>query len=89
MKRRDCLKLGASSATAHDAYLYVLPLLTMEATRALTLAKGAESNVLYARLHVADVSVGLITAPNTDTLFSSPWFDLIADPVTFTLIPRA
>jgi hypothetical protein len=70
---------------AYDAWLYVLPLLTMASTRALMLAKGARPNVLYARPRLADASSRLVTEPNNDTLYASAWLDLSAGPVTFML----
>lgn len=72
-------------AIAHDGWLYVLPLLTMAATRARMLANAASPNVLYARPRLADAASRLVTAPNNDTLYATAWLDLSAGPATFVL----
>jgi hypothetical protein len=80
--------LGATSelrAIAHDAYLYVLPLLEMAATRAKRIAAGAAENVLYTRGNLADASTRSVTTPNNDTLISGAWIDLTAGPAVFTV----
>jgi len=70
---------------ARDAYLYVLPLLEMAATRDRLLARGASQNAVYHRRDVADASSRSVTSPNNDTLYSTAWLDLTAGPVTVTL----
>ncbi len=70
---------------ARDAYLYVLPLLEMAATRDRLLARGASQNMIYHRRDLADASSRSVTSPNNDTLYSSAWLDLTAGPVTATL----
>jgi hypothetical protein len=80
--------LGEASdlrAIARLAYLYVLPLLEMAATRERLLSKGASQNVLYARPDLADPASRSVTTPNNDTLYSSAWIDLSAGPVSFAL----
>src|SRR5579864_2419641 len=70
---------------ARDAYLYVLPLLEMAATRDRLLARGASQNVIYHRRELADASSRSVTSPNNDTLYSAGWLDLTQGPVTATL----
>jgi len=71
-------------AIARDAFIYVLPLLEMAATRAKPLAMGASQNMLYARRTLADAASRSVTSPNNDTLYCSAWLDLTAGPVTVT-----
>jgi hypothetical protein len=101
MTRRGFLALGAAAAAlsrgpafaatselraiARDAYLYVLPLLEMAATREKISSMGAAQNVLHARSNLADASSRTVTTPNNDTLYSSAWIDLTAGPAIFTL----
>jgi hypothetical protein len=61
---------------ARDAYLYVLPLLEMAATRDRLLSRGAAQNVIYHRRDLADSSSRSVTSPNNDTLYSAAWLDL-------------
>jgi hypothetical protein len=72
-------------AIAYLAYLYVLPLLEMAATRERLISKGASQNVLYARRDLADPSSRSVTTPNNDTLYSSAWMDLSVGSVSFAL----
>jgi hypothetical protein len=71
-------------ALARDAFIYVLPLLEMAATRTRLLKMGASQNTLYARRNLADASSRSVTSPNNDTLYSAAWLDLTAGPVTAT-----
>jgi len=70
---------------ARDAFLYVLPLLEMAATRDRLLARGASQNVIYHRRDLADATSRSVTSPNNDTLYSAAWLDLTAGPVTAAL----
>jgi hypothetical protein len=70
---------------ARDAFLYVLPLLEMAATRDRLLARGAAQNVIYHRRELADASSRSVTSPNNDTLYSAAWLDLTQGPVAATL----
>src|SRR5438874_6055527 len=70
---------------ARDAYLYVLPLLEMAATRTRLLTMGASQNTLYSRRNLADAASRSVTSPNNDTLYSAAWLDLTAGAVTATL----
>jgi hypothetical protein len=72
-------------AVARLAYLYVLPLLEMAATREKLISKGASQNVLYSQRNLADPSSRSVTTPNNDTLYSSAWIDLTAGPISFAL----
>jgi len=76
---------GDLKTIARDAYIYVLPLLEMSATRARLTAMGASQNVLYARRNLADASSRSVTSPNNDTLYSSAWLDLTTGPAIFAL----
>jgi hypothetical protein len=69
---------------ARDAWLYVLPLLEMAATRARLFSMGAAQNTIYNRRTLADASSRSVTSPNNDTLYSTAWLDLSAGPVTAT-----
>jgi len=69
---------------ARDAFIYVLPLLEMAATRAKLLGMGASQNTLYSRRNLADASSRSVTSPNNDTLYSAAWLDLTAGPVDVT-----
>jgi len=69
---------------ARDAFIYVLPLLEMAATRTKLLGMGASQNTLYSRRNLADASSRSVTSPNNDTLYSAAWLDLTAGPVDVT-----
>src|SRR5437868_6339531 len=83
-----CPALAASGdlrVIARDAFIYVLPLIEMAATRGRAIAAGGAQNTLYSRRTLADHTSRGVTSPNNDTLYSSAWLDLTAGPVTFTL----
>src|SRR5437868_6264025 len=61
---------------ARDAFIYVLPLLEMAATRTKLLGMGASQNTLYSRRNLADASSRSVTSPNNDALYSAAWLDL-------------
>lgn len=77
---------------ARDAWIYVLPLIEMAATRAGTLNPPAPRPPLAPNSfrHARTLTTPqdrLVTAPNNDTLFSNAWIDLTQGPVALTIPP--
>jgi hypothetical protein len=83
---------GKLRRAARDAWIYVLPLIEMAATRAGTLNPPAPREPLAPNKfrHARSLTTPqdrLVTAPNNDTLFSNAWVDLTRGPVTLTIPP--
>jgi hypothetical protein len=77
---------GADFKTiARDAWLYGLPLIEMEVTRARHFKGGAKPNVFAGGRALADHTSRNVTTPNNDTLYRSAWVDLSGGPVTLTV----
>jgi len=70
----------------YDALVYALPSYEMSATRARALAAGLAQNVFLHSRRLSTAKSRAVTAPNTDTLYSTAWLDL-AEPVEIAL-PR-
>ena len=73
-------------ALASDAYIYGYPLVTMEMTRRVMTNVAAPQGtrapmgqIIKAR-HYPDASFRDVTAPNADTLYTTAWLDLGAEP---------
>jgi hypothetical protein len=70
------------------AALYALPLVIMDLTREESLAaSGATPNQFFHVPVLANDSFRTVVRPNVDTLYSSAWLDLTAEPVVMTLPP--
>lgn len=67
--------------SAHDAYLFTVPLVIMETFRRRRLTGGEMNQLFHARDLLTDRS-RQITAPNNDTLYTDAWLDLTKGPVT-------
>lgn len=82
---------GSLRAAARDAWLYVLPLIEMAATRAGSLQPRRGTplapNAFHHSRELNSPRNRLVTSPNNDTLFSSAWVDLTAGPVSLTIPP--
>ena len=80
---------GEVKTAAREAWLYGLPMIEMAGTRARALggplSPGA-NRFVHARRLAGPESRG-VTAPNSDTLYSSAWLDLTQGPVTLTIPP--
>ncbi|HYE45663.1 MAG TPA: DUF1254 domain-containing protein [Caulobacter sp.] len=72
-------------AIAREAWLYGLPLIEMETTRARHFKSGAKPNVFAGGRALADHTSRNVTTPNNDTLYRSAWVDLSGGPVTLTV----
>lgn len=76
---------------AVDAYVYGYPLVTMEYTRrVMTNAAAPKGNhAPMGRFHLSrtypDAKFRDVTAPNADTLYSTAWLDLTAEPYVLSL----
>lgn len=74
------------SADAVDAYLYSYPLVTMEYTRRVLTntvapqAMAAPMGQLVRMRDYPDAQFRAVTAPNADTLYTTGWFDVDAEP---------
>jgi len=70
----------------YDALVYALPSYEMAATRARALQAGLAQNVFQHSRRLSTAKSRSVTAPNTDTLYSTAWLDL-SEPVEIAL-PR-
>ena len=102
VKRRTVIIGGAASLAAgsvaarpmtqdlgqlgYEALVYALPSYEMFATRARALAAGLAQNVFLHSRRLSTATSRAVTAPNTDTLYSTAWLDL-SEPVDIAL-PR-
>lgn len=85
-------RAGPLRRAARDAWLYVLPLIEMAATRAGALKppgldKPLPLNRFAHARRLMSASHRLVTGPNNDTMFSSAWADLTEGPLTLTIPP--
>ncbi|NEX94085.1 DUF1254 domain-containing protein [Caulobacter sp. 17J65-9] len=84
-------KTGTVLADATDAYVYGYPLMTMEMTRRVSIntatPEGSHAPInQFANLRsYPDATFRDVTAPNADTLYSSAWLDVGADPIVVQL----
>jgi hypothetical protein len=77
--------------TVREAYIYVFPLVIMDATKTLSTnteepvpAKGkAPVNQLMHGEKLADASFKTIVTPNVDTVYSQAWYDLGDEPIVY------
>ncbi len=78
---------GDTNEIAADAYVYAYPLVLMEVTRrvmtnvARPTERGAPINQFYHMRSVPDANFTDVVRPNADTLYSSMWFDVEAEPL--------
>jgi hypothetical protein len=83
---------AAATARAEDAALYTLPLVIMDLTREQFLADPIAADTTPNRfLHIpilGNPSFRAVVRPNVDTLYSTAWLDLRAEPVLLTLPPN-
>jgi hypothetical protein len=70
----------------YEGLVYALPSYEMAATRARALAAGLAQNVFQHSRRLSTAKSRAVTAPNTDTLYSTAWLDISA-PVEIAL-PR-
>jgi hypothetical protein len=79
------------AARAELAALYALPLVTMDLTREQFFAQPATADATPNRfLHIpilGNPTFRAVVRPNVDTLYSTAWLDLTAEPVVMTLPP--
>jgi hypothetical protein len=69
-----------SKTAARQAYLFAYPLVLMDATRTVALSRQP-SNTLNHAAAFPDDRFRAVVRPNADTLYSSSWLDLAAEPV--------
>ncbi|MFO1013435.1 MAG: DUF1254 domain-containing protein [Caulobacteraceae bacterium] len=77
---------------AMEAWLYCLPLIEMAVTRGRQLEPrpgggGPVTNAFNHVRNLAGPNARAVTTPNVDTLYSTAWLDLQANPVTLTIPP--
>lgn len=73
---------------ATEATLYALPIVIMDIARTETLAyPGAEPDRFFNRPVLANANSRTVVRPNVDTLYSTAWLDLFAQPMILTLPP--
>lgn len=65
---------------ATDAYIYAYPLVIMDVTREVSVARAPLNHFLHAQAF-PDYSFRAVVRPNADTLYSAAWLDLTAEPV--------
>jgi hypothetical protein len=72
---------------AVDAYIYAYPLLVSELTRRASLVgpDAARMNQFQHRWSVPDESFTLVVRPNADTLYSSLWYEVAAEPLVISV----
>lgn len=78
--------VGPLRAAARDAWIYTLPLVEIAGFRALSFRTG-RPNAFEHRRRLSRPGDREVTAPNTDTLYSSAMLDLRSGPVTVTIPP--
>jgi hypothetical protein len=72
---------------AIDAYIYAYPLLVSELTRRASLVgpDAARMNQFQHRWSIPDENFTLVVRPNADTLYSSLWYDVAAEPLVIDI----
>jgi hypothetical protein len=78
-------ELQTLSEAAGEAWLYTLPLIEINATRARGAARGARLNTLNHVRNLSNHEARDVTTPNNDTLYSSAQIDLSHGPITLSL----
>ena len=79
----------ALARLAAQAAAYALPLVIMDLTREQASADpGAEPNRFLHSTSLANTSSRAVVRPNVDTLYSSAWLDLTAEPAVLTVPPN-
>src|SRR5450755_4246291 len=69
-----------AKTAARQAYLFAYPLVLMDATRTVALSRQPTNTFNHALAFPDDRFRGVVR-PNADTLYSSSWLDLAAEPV--------
>lgn len=69
------------AADALDAYIYGYPIVLMETTRRNMMAGGLQTNRFMMESGFPAPGMNIVVRPNVDTLYSSAWLDLSAEPV--------
>jgi hypothetical protein len=81
----------ATAIAAEDAALYALPLVVMDLTREQFFSDPVSADATPGRfLHIpilANPTFRSVVRPNVDTLYSSAWLDLGAEPVLLSVPP--
>jgi hypothetical protein len=72
--------MSSDKASARQAYLFAYPLVLMDATRTVALARQAANTFNHAAAFPDD-RFRAVVRPNADTLYSTAWLDLAAEPV--------
>jgi hypothetical protein len=81
---------AAARALAADAFVFGYPLVLMDVTRVVTMAMPqgggrVRPNEFAHRREFPDASFTGVVSPNADTLYSTAWLDLTAEPVVLTV----
>ena len=79
---------GGGDEAAHRAaklFIYALPLYEIARARQKAIAQGQTLNAFAHVRQLADAKSRAVTTPNVDTLYSSAWLDLSADPLEIDL----
>lgn len=76
-------ELSASRANqlATKAYIYAYPAVLLDVTREMFGAAGAPENILLHLEEIPDEDFTAVVRPNTDTLYSTAWLNLKAEPL--------
>ncbi len=77
-------RTGDLAAAAEQAYIFSLPLFSMEAFRQRCLANGDMNELVHGR-EFYDHTNRIVTTPNNDTLYSMGWLDLREHSVKVTI----
>ncbi len=75
-----------AQAIAADAFVYGYPLVLMDLSREAFLTAGRPNAFTHAR-EFPDASFTAVVSPNADTLYSTAWLDLAAEPVVLSVPP--
>ena len=74
---------------AAQAWVYGYPPVLMDVTRQVMLARGLAPNQFDHMRTYPDHTFTDVVSPNADTLYSSAWLDLRAEPVVLSLPPTS
>jgi hypothetical protein len=74
----------AQSDVAHEAYIFGYPLVIMDLTKEVFVTHNQPNELDHLR-EFPDYTFRTVVRPNADTLYSSAWLDLAAEPVVLTV----
>jgi hypothetical protein len=74
----------AQSDVAREAYIFGYPLVIMDLTREVFLTHNQPNQIDHLR-EFPDYTFRTVVRPNADTLYSSAWLDLAAEPIVLTV----